>query len=223
MKLAARLLGACVRSYDEARQAMVDLLRARGVTDPRVLTAMARVPRHNFVPAHARGQAYGDHPLAIGEGQTISQPYVVALMSERLRLTGREKVLEVGTGSGYQAAILAELAGEVYSIEIVPELARRSSRALDEAGYPLVQTRTADGYLGWPEAAPFEAIIVTAAPDHVPEPLTAQLAEGGRMIIPVGPAGGGQALRLIEKRAGKLEKRELEPVRFVPLVREREN
>jgi protein-L-isoaspartate(D-aspartate) O-methyltransferase len=159
-------------------------LSARGIRDPRVLAAMGRVPRERFVPPEELGRAYGDHPLPIGHGQTISQPYIVAFMTEQLRLRGDEKVLEIGTGSGYQAAVLAECAAEVYTIEIVAELAERSGKLLRELGYDNVHARAGDGYRGWPEQAPFEAIILTAAPDHVPQPLLDQLADGGRMIRP---------------------------------------
>ena len=189
----------------------------RDVWDPRVLEAMRRVPRHAFVPAALQTEAYADRPLPIGYGQTISQPYVVAFMTEQLALQPGERVLEIGTGSGYQAAVLAELAHEVRSIEIVPELAERASRDLARLRYTNVFVRAGDGYLGWPEAAPFDAIIVTCAPDHVPRPLVDQLREGGRMIIPVGDQGS-QSLHLLRKAGGRVEERAVLPVRFVPMT-----
>jgi len=173
--------------YQEARRVMVETqIRARGVTDRRVLTAMGKVPRHRFIPKHLWDQAYSDYPLPIGEDQTISQPYIVALMTEALELAGPEKVLELGTGSGYQAAILAELAAKVYTIERLPVLARVAQQVLDSLGYTNVQVRVADGTLGWAEEAPFHAILVTAGAPKVPSPLVEQLAMGGRLVIPVG-------------------------------------
>jgi protein-L-isoaspartate(D-aspartate) O-methyltransferase len=205
-------------TFDERRARMVDnQIRGRGVTDPRVLAAMARVPRHRFVPDSQVEYAYEDTPLPIGEGQTISQPYIVAYMTEALALAPTARVLEIGTGSGYQAAILAELVSEVYTIEIVPSLAARSARTMKELGYTDVQSREGDGYLGWPERAPFDAIIVTAAPDHVPQPLVDQLRVGGRLVIPVGR--GSQDLLVYEKRADGLREITRLPVRFVPLTR----
>jgi len=203
--------------YARLRERMVaDQIQARGVTDPRVLAAMRTVPRHRFVPEQLRPQAYEDHPLPIGQGQTISQPYIVGLMSELLQLQGDERVLEVGTGSGYQAAVLAELAKEVYSVEILEPLARRASATLRELGYAGANVRAGDGYLGWPEAAPFDAIIVTAAPDHIPQPLVDQLKIGGRLVIPVG--GSAQELLLCVKTAQGLLRKSIIPVRFVPLT-----
>jgi protein-L-isoaspartate(D-aspartate) O-methyltransferase len=208
-------------TFATLRRAMVDeQLRPRGIRDPRLLEAMGRVPRHRFVPSKHRFLAYSDGALPIAEGQTISQPYVVARMTELLALKGHERVLEIGTGSGYQAAILAEVAAEVYTIEIIPTLAEQARRVLDELGYQRVHTRSGDGYKGWPQAAPFHAIIVTAAPDHVPQPLVDQLADGGRMVLPVGPQDGLQVLRVIEKRDGKTTARDADSVRFVPLVRD---
>jgi protein-L-isoaspartate(D-aspartate) O-methyltransferase len=205
-------------TFDERRARMVDdQIRGRGVRDPRVLAAMARVPRHRFVPDSQVESAYEDTPLPIGEGQTISQPYIVAYMTEALALAPTARVLEIGTGSGYQAAILAELVSEVYTIEIVPALAARAARTLKELGYTRVQTREGDGYLGWPERAPFDAIIVTAAPDHVPQPLIDQVRAGGRLVIPVGR--GSQDLLVYEKRADGLREITRLPVRFVPLTR----
>lgn len=196
-------------------------IEARGVKDPAVLAAMRSVPRHRFVPAGAAAHAYEDRPLDIGHGQTISQPFIVAYMTQALGVTAAHRVLEIGTGSGYQAAVLSRLAKQVFSIEIVPELAARASSALKGAGYTNVVVRTGDGYAGWPEHAPFDRIMVTAAPDHVPQPLLDQLATGGRMVIPVGPAGGAQQLVVIEKtRSGVIQKRTI-PVVFVPLTRGR--
>jgi len=205
--------------YKTMREGMVETqIRARGVKDPRVLAAMLKVERHIFVPKDLHTTAYSDQPLPIGEGQTISQPYIVALMTELLDLTGGEKVLEVGTGSGYQAAILAELAKEVYTIEIIEKLATSAEKLLLDLGYKNIKVRAGDGYLGWPEAAPFDAIIVTCAPDHIPRPLVDQLKEGGRMVIPVGELT--QELRKIVKRGGRLETTNVTPVIFVPMTGE---
>jgi len=207
--------------YAAARETMVrNQIAARGVEDPRVLEAMRTVPRHELVPEAVRSEAYDDHPLPIGEGQTISQPYIVAYMTEQLRLDGDERVLEIGTGSGYQAAVLAELAREVYTIEIVEPLARRAARDLERLGYGEIHVRQGDGYRGWPEEAPFDAIIITAAPDHVPEPLVEQLAVGGRMILPVGDLF--QELLLITRDEKGVRRRSLLPVRFVPMTGEAE-
>ena len=192
-------------------------LRARGIADRSVLEAMVRVPRHRFVPAQHRHLAYADHPLPIGHDQTISQPYIVAYMTEAAQVSPDDKVLEIGTGSGYQAAILGELAGEVYTIEIIPALAERARTELRELGYENVHVRTGDGYAGWPEHAPFDAIVVTAAPDHVPPALVEQLAVNGRMVIPVGR--GEQQMRVITKTdRGVIDETTLS-VQFVPLVR----
>jgi len=206
--------------YAVARAKMVeDSIIAWGIDDPKVIEAMRVVPRHRFVPAEYLAQAYENHPLPIGYGQTISQPYIVALMTESLELEPGERVLEIGTGSGYQAAILAELEVEVYSIEILEPLAQSAADRLKEIGYGDVQLRFGDGYYGWPEAAPFDAIIVTAAPDHLPQPLLAQLAVGGVMVIPVGPPGGYQELwRLTRVSEDEFESLSLGGVRFVPLV-----
>ncbi|MDZ7340411.1 MAG: protein-L-isoaspartate(D-aspartate) O-methyltransferase [candidate division KSB1 bacterium] len=191
----------------------------RGVRDTLVLNAMRKVPRHLFVPNYLMTQAYIDSPLPIGEGQTISQPYIVAFMTEALKLKGNERVLEIGTGSGYQAAILAEIAKEVYTIEIVPILGRRSSELLQKMGYKNIHVIIGDGYRGLVEKAPFDAIIVTAAPDHIPQPLVDQLKAGGRLIIPVGNLE--QELILIEKKAdGAVTKKSILPVRFVPMTGE---
>jgi protein-L-isoaspartate(D-aspartate) O-methyltransferase len=189
----------------------------RGIRDPRVLGAMGRVPRHEFVPARLRAEAYQDRPLPIGEGQTISQPYVVAFMTERLEPQPEHRVLEIGTGSGYQAAVLAELVGEVYSIEIVEPLATRAHEVLDRLGYTNIHLRIGDGYRGWPEHAPYDAVIVTCAPDHVPTPLIEQLREGGRMIVPVGEPGD-QQLVLLRKTGGTLTRQAVLAVRFVPMT-----
>jgi protein-L-isoaspartate(D-aspartate) O-methyltransferase len=191
-------------------------LRARGITDKRVLAAMGRVERHRFVPGPYRAEAYQDHPLPIGAGQTISQPYIVALMTALLELKGKEKILEIGTGSGYQAAVLAEIAAEVYTMEIIPALAESAGTLLKEMGYTNIRVRAGDGYRGWPGAAPFDGIVVTAAPDHVPEPLLQQLKEGGRLVIPVGT--GLQHLKKITKSRGNVETVDVIPVRFVPLT-----
>jgi len=191
---------------------------ARGVKDERVLEALRETPRHEFVPEELREQAYQDRPLPIGFRQTISQPYIVALMSEVLELRGDEVVLEIGTGSGYQAAVLARLAKQVYTIEIVPELGERAKRDLARLGISNVQLRVGDGYQGWPEHAPFDAIIVTAAPGHVPQPLIDQLAVGGRMVLPVGR--WSQELILLRRTSEGIEREKLIDVRFVPMTGE---
>jgi protein-L-isoaspartate(D-aspartate) O-methyltransferase len=199
------------------RERMVqDQIVARGITEPRVVAALRRVQRHRFVPGSEADQAYTDRPLPIGWDQTISQPYVVAFMTAALALDGEERVLEIGTGSGYQAAILAELAREVWTIEIVEPLAERARKTLEELGYRNVHVRAGDGYLGWPEAAPFDAIMVTAAPDHVPQPLLDQLAVGGKMIVPVGERD--QRLVVITRTSAGYTEEEVLPVRFVPMT-----
>jgi protein-L-isoaspartate(D-aspartate) O-methyltransferase len=196
-------------------------IESRGVTNAEVLAAMNKVPRHEFVPDSWIIEAYDDHPLPIGYGQTISQPYIVALMTELLRLAPGTKVLEVGTGSGYQTAILAEVGAEVYSIEIVEPLAREAADRLHRLGYDSIHVKHGDGYLGWLEHAPFDAIIVTAAADHVPLPLIEQLKPGGRMAIPVGEPHGQQSLLVVEKNLdGSITIRNVAPVLFVPLTRE---
>ena len=204
-----------------ARTAMVDTqISSRGISDPVVLEAMRNVPRHLFVPEEWRSQAYDDHPLPIGYGQTISQPYIVALMSEELEVSPGDRVLEIGTGSGYQAAVLAEMGMEVFTIEIVPELASRSAETLQATGFDEVAARQGDGYLGWEEQAPFDAIIVTAAPDHLPQPLAGQLASDGRLVIPIGPVGAVQTLwKFTRDATGELAGESLGAVRFVPLTR----
>ncbi len=209
-------------AFARSRQQMVEhQLRARGIADPAVLRAMAKVPRHRFVPPPQESQAYSDRALPIDEGQTISQPYIVALMTELLELRGGEKVLEVGTGSGYQAAVLAEIVRAVYTIEILPGLAASAAARLRRLGYSGVRVRAGDGYLGWPEAAPFEAIIVTAGATHIPQPLIDQLGEGGRLVIPVGPSSDRQDLIFGRKTGGRFATRVVAPVRFVPLVEPR--
>ncbi len=203
-------------------QMVATQIEARGIQDKNVLNAMRRVPRHEFIPEPLRAMAYADRPVPIGEEQTISQPYIVALMTELAEVQPGEKVLEIGTGSGYQAAILAELTQQVYTIEILPALAHRAQETLERLGYTGVQSRVGDGYLGWPEEAPFDAILVTAAPDHVPQPLVDQLAEEGILIIPVGPEGAIQELQRLRKRHGKLSTEKVIPVVFVPLIHESE-
>jgi len=201
---------------------MVDQqIRRRGVMQLEVLHAMETVPRHMFVPEESRDEAYEDYPLAIGWGQTISQPYIVALMTELLDLEGSERVLEIGTGSGYQAAVLSRLAGRVYSIEIIDKLGRQAERTLKRLGYDNVEVRIGDGYEGWPQEAPFDAIILTAAPPRIPQPLLDQLVVGGRMVVPVG--GYIQDLQLITKTKDGLHKRTVAPVRFVPMTGEVQN
>ncbi len=203
------------------RQRMVkEQIKARNISDQRLLDVMLRVERHFFVPAHLQSFAYEDRPLPIGEGQTISQPYIVALMTELLSLEGREKVLEIGTGSGYQAAVLAELTSDkVYTIEILEPLAQRSQKLLQDLGYDNIFVQHGDGFLGWPKYAPFDAIVVTCAPEEIPEPLLEQLAEGGRMVIPVGEQWQWQELKLVEKKEGEIIITNIAPVRFVPMLR----
>ncbi|MET0508240.1 MAG: protein-L-isoaspartate(D-aspartate) O-methyltransferase [Burkholderiaceae bacterium] len=197
-------------------------MTGRAALDPRVMAAMGRVPRHRFVPAALRHRAYDNQPLPIGHEQTISQPFIVALMSDLAEVGASDRVLEVGTGSAYQAAILAELAARVYTIEIIAALGRQAAALLRELGYDNVATRIGDGYRGWPEAAPFDAIVVTAAPEKIPQPLIDQLAPGGRLVTPVGPVGGEQALVVLRKDAdGSTVMRTVIAVRFVPLTRER--
>ncbi|OGW90911.1 MAG: protein-L-isoaspartate O-methyltransferase [Omnitrophica bacterium RIFCSPHIGHO2_02_FULL_63_14] len=219
-------MGAAVTEHDPFRDARARMVAqqvaARGVRDPRVLAALRAVPRHVFVPEPLRPAAYDDSPLPIGESQTISQPYIVALMSELAEVRPGDRLLEIGTGSGYQAAVLAELTppDHVYTIEILPALAARARQTFDALGYRAIQTKVGDGYAGWPEQAPFDAILVTAAPDHVPQPLMDQLAVGGRLVVPVGPEGVTQTLRVLTKQHdGTLATRDVLPVSFVPLVR----
>jgi protein-L-isoaspartate(D-aspartate) O-methyltransferase len=208
-------------AYTRARLRMVKTqMRQRDITDERVLAAMETVPRHEFVSPETLDQAYNDHPLPIGYGQTISQPYIVALMTQMLELKSDDKVLEIGTGSGYQAAVLAELTAQVYTIEIIPELAQSARTTLDRVGYDYVVSKQDDGYWGWEDHAPFDAIIVTAAPDHIPQPLLNQLVDGGHMVIPVGPPGGYQSLWHITREGDEFHNFNWGGVRFVPLTRQ---
>ncbi len=193
-----------------------DQLRGRDIVNPRVLDAMSRVPRHLFVPDAVRADAYGDFPLPIGDGQTISQPYIVGFMTQALEVEPHHRVLEIGTGSGYQAAILAELASDVYTIEIVPALADRARKTIADLGYKNVHIKTGNGYLGWPEHAPYDRVMVTAAPDAVPRPLIEQLRVGGLMAIPVGTTT--QELRILRRTSQGLETLRTLPVMFVPMV-----
>ena len=211
--------------HQRLRDQMVDRqIAARDVSDPLVLDAMRAVPRHRFVPGVSPQLAYADRPLPIGHEQTISQPYIVARMTELVRPKPPDRVLEVGTGSGYQAAILAEIVDSVFTIEIIPALGRTARARLDTLAYDNVKVRIGDGYKGWPERAPFDAIVVTAAPEEIPPPLIEQLAPGGRMIIPVGPTGRTQQLTLVTRsETGEVSKRTLAPVRFVPFLRKNEN
>ena len=207
--------------FEQARRRMVEeQIEARGVTDSRVLEAMSRVPRHEYVPERYRAFAYNDNPLPIEFDQTISQPYIVALMTELVQLEPGDRILEIGTGSGYQAAVAAELVSEVYSIEIIPELARSAADRLERLGVSNVSVRAGDGYLGWPEQGPFDGILVTAGAEHIPEPLVEQLKPGARMIIPVGDSLSFQILRVVEKLpGGEVEIRDNIRVRFVPFRR----
>jgi protein-L-isoaspartate(D-aspartate) O-methyltransferase len=221
--MCSALVGTVIQNETAAfalqRKAMVETqLRARNITDRKLLEAMGEVPRHLFVDPRRRSEAYEDYPLPIEEGQTISQPYIVALMTQCLELKGNEKVLEVGTGSGYQAAVLDRMGVRVYSVEIHDALAKKAAALLQILGYRRVAVKSGDGYFGWPEEAPFEAIIVTCAPDRIPEPLFQQLKEGGRLIIPVGEASGNQTLTLVRKIRGKPEAERISLVRFVPMT-----
>jgi protein-L-isoaspartate(D-aspartate) O-methyltransferase len=219
---AASVAAAETSGFDLARRQMVAeqlVTPGRGITNGRVLAAMGKVPRHEFVPEPQRARAYEDHPLPIGHGQTISQPFIVAFMTEQLEPKPTDRVLEIGTGSGYQAAVLAELVAQVYTIEIVEDLARRAAADLKRLGYTNIYVRAGDGYQGWPEAAPFDAVIVTCAPERVPQPLVDQLKEGGHIIIPVGEHWN-QQLVLLRKQQGKVEQRAVLPVQFVPMTGE---
>jgi protein-L-isoaspartate(D-aspartate) O-methyltransferase len=214
--------GHTTADFAAQRQQMIEQqLKPRGIKDERVLAAMGKVPREEFVPLNARLDAYADRPLSIGYDQTISQPYVVAFMTEQLRSQPTDRVLEIGSGSGYQAAILAELVANVYTVEIVEPLAKTAEVTLDRLGYKNVHINVGDGYRGWPEEAPFDAIVVTCAPEKVPPPLIDQLKDGGRMVIPVGERFA-QQLYLLEKRNGQLKQSATLPVRFVPMMRDRQ-
>ncbi|UCG35663.1 MAG: protein-L-isoaspartate(D-aspartate) O-methyltransferase [Candidatus Omnitrophota bacterium] len=205
-------------NYSRQRERMVETqIAQRGVTDERVLAAMKKIPRHKFVPIYLRGFAHRDSPLPIGYNQTISQPYIVGLMSQLLELRGNEKVLEIGTGSGYQAAVLSLLCREVYTIEILKPLADSARRRLEQLGYHNIEVKHGDGYLGWPQYAPFDAIIVTAAPDQIPPKLVEQLKEGGRMVLPVGKYF--QTLKVVRKVKGQIKEENIIPVRFVPMIK----
>jgi protein-L-isoaspartate(D-aspartate) O-methyltransferase len=219
--LAAAPLSAQEDRYADLRHEMVKHdIQGRGIVDQRVLEVMGRVRRHLFVSADLRLQAYADHPLPIGEGQTISQPYVVALMTEALHLKPGDRVLEIGTGSGYQAAVLAEIVREVYTVEIRPPLAAGAERTLRSLGYRNVKVKQADGYSGWEEHAPFDAVIITASANHIPPPLIRQLKEGGRLILPLGSTLYYQVLTIVTKRRGELDTEQLGTVAFVPMVGE---
>ena len=209
-------------NFDRLRKLMIkNQLQSRGIRDDAVLEVMRSVERHNFVPENYRDRAYSDGPLPIGHGQTISQPYIVAFMTEQLQVSSQHKVLEIGTGSGYQAAILGELAKHVFTIEIIPELAEGAKNILNHLSYKNITVRAGDGYKGWPEEAPFERIMVTAAPTEVPQTLVDQLAPGGRMILPVGAQFLVQYLWVIEKDdQGTVTKEKILPVRFVPMVKQ---
>lgn len=209
------------KEFARQREEMVaSQLQARGIRNRRVLEAMKKVPRHRFVPSEFRQDAYSDTPLPIGSGQTISQPFIVALMTELADPRPHHRALEVGTGSGYQAAVLAELAREVYTIDIIPALAEGARRRLSELGYTDIHVRAGDGYQGWPEKAPFDLILVTAAAEQIPKPLLDQLAEGGKLVIPIGQTYGGQLLTLVIKKNGKLKKTVIADVQFVPMTGE---
>ena len=207
-----------VRDWDAARQRMIaDQLRPRDVCDERVLAAVSRVERHRFIPEDARSESYEDHPVPIGYGQTISQPYIVGFMTQALDVEPHHRVLEIGTGCGYQTAVLAELAREVFSIEVVPELAAHARETLTDLGYAKVHLRVGDGYDGWPEEAPFDRILGAAAPREIPPVLVDQLADAGILVMPVGD--WHQEIRVIQKRGGQVQSRDVLPVRFVPMVR----
>jgi len=211
-------ISAIAQNYTEKRERMVEYqIEARGINDPDVIRAMKNVKRHEFVPNQFRNRAYSDSPLSIGQGQTISQPYIVAHMTELLNIDKNDKILEIGTGSGYQAAVLAEITPNVYSIEIVEELAERARKTLREQGYQNIHLKVGDGFKGWEKHAPFDGIIVTCSPSDVPEPLKEQLAEKGRMVIPVGGAFI-QELVVLQKKEGKIKRSRISNVRFVPMV-----
>ncbi len=207
--------------FAQQREQMVETqLKSRDIQSERVLEAMKKVPRHLFMPESVRQYAYIDSPVPIGQKQTISQPYIVGLMTQTVDPKPGDRALEVGTGSGYQAAVLGELVQEVYTIEIILDLAERASKTLSELGYDNVEVRQGDGYQGWPEKAPFDIILVTAAPEIIPQPLIDQLAEGGRLVVPVGPQGEIQTLTLVTKEKGEVQRTHLTGVRFVPMTGE---
>ena len=207
--------------FAQQREQMVETqLKSRDIQSERVLEAMKKVPRHLFMPESVRQFAYIDSPVPIGQGQTISQPYIVGLMTQTVDPQPGDRALEVGTGSGYQAAVLGELVQEVYTIEIIPDLAERAEKALAESGYDNVEVRQGDGYQGWPEKAPFDIILITAAPEEIPQPLIDQLAEGGRLVVPVGPQGEIQTLTLVTREKGEVKKTYITDVRFVPMTGE---
>ncbi len=207
--------------FAQQREQMVETqLKSRDIQSERVLEAMKKVPRHLFMPASVRQYAYVDSPVPIGKGQTISQPYIVGLMTQTVDPQPGDRALEVGTGSGYQAALVGELVQEVYSIEIIPDLAERAEKVLAESGYDNVEVRQGDGYQGWPEKAPFDIILITAAPEEIPQPLIDQLAEGGRLVVPVGPQGEIQTLTLVTREKGEVKRTYITDVRFVPMTGE---
>ena len=207
--------------FAQQREQMVETqLESRDIQSERVLEAMKKVPRHLFMPASVRQYAYVDSPVPIGKGQTISQPYIVGLMTQTVDPKPGDRALEVGTGSGYQAAVLGELVQEVFSIEIIPDLAERAEKVLSELGYDNVEVRQGDGYQGWPAKAPFDIILITAAPEEIPQPLIDQLAEGGRLVVPVGPQGEIQTLTLVTREKGEVKKTYITDVRFVPMTGE---
>ena len=206
-------------AFQQERKRMVQRqIEARGVSGAAVLRAICAVPRHKFVPDFPAEAAYQDRPLPIGHDQTISQPYIVAHMTALVRPDSTDRALEIGTGSGYQAAVLSEVVDSVYTVEIIPELAQRATRRLDQLGYDNVRIKTGDGYQGWKAHAPYDVIVVTAAPEQIPSPLIRQLKEGGRMVIPVGPSGQSQQLMLVTKKNGQVKRRKIAPVRFVPFL-----
>ncbi|MBI4689255.1 MAG: protein-L-isoaspartate(D-aspartate) O-methyltransferase [Nitrospirae bacterium] len=216
------ITGTCTASedpYKSKREFMIEHdIKARGIKDKKVLDVMGRIPRHLFVEEYLKNRAYDDYPLPIGEGQTISQPYVVALMTESLKLKQTDRVLEIGTGSGYQAAVLAEIVKDVYTIEIKKGLAEKADKKLKALGYKNIRVKYADGYFGWEEYASFDAIIITASANHIPPPLIKQLKEGGRLIIPLGSTVYYQMLTIARKKKGELELEQISPVAFVPMT-----
>lgn len=221
MLLALTITGQEEKYLANARKRMVDAdLKGRDIRDKKVLEVMGRVPRHLFIDKNLRWQAYSDHPLPIDEGQTISQPYIVALMTQELKLKPGEKVLEIGTGSGYQAAVLAEITDNVYTVEIRPKLAKKARNTFKKLGYSTIISKQADGYFGWKEYAPFDAIMITAAVNHIPPPLIEHLSDGGRLILPLGGTQFYQNLTMVTKKGDKIRVRHIIPVRFVPMTGE---